>query len=147
MSQNSRNQGFSYYICLMIEGSRSRRPKNTWIRRIRIRNTAKNKTLPSHLNNDRILLTQPGQVPGDPMDEVVAKRLQIAPPEYLYREKITEPDRNLDPCSGIWIRTWIASSVISVVDPDSIGSLDPYPDPDSQSGSRPRRAKVERLFL
>jgi hypothetical protein len=47
-SQNSRNQGFSYYFCLMIErsgpvpltnGSRSgfRRPKNI---RIRIRNTA-----------------------------------------------------------------------------------------------------------
>jgi hypothetical protein len=51
MSQNSINQGFSYYICLMIEGSESRagsgsipltngsgsgRPKNTWIR---IRNT------------------------------------------------------------------------------------------------------------
>ncbi len=50
MSQNSRNQGFSYYICFMIEGSGSGssagsgsgRPKNTWIRwiRIRIRNTA-----------------------------------------------------------------------------------------------------------
>ncbi len=61
-SQNSRNQGFSYYFCLMTEGFRpragdgsgsgsipltngsgsgSRRPKNTWIRiRIRIRNTA-----------------------------------------------------------------------------------------------------------
>ncbi len=43
MSQNSKNQGFSYYICLMIEGSGSGRPKNTWIRwiriRIRIRNT------------------------------------------------------------------------------------------------------------
>ncbi len=40
-SQNSRNQDFSYYFCLMIEGSGSRRPKNTWIRwiRIRIRNT------------------------------------------------------------------------------------------------------------
>jgi hypothetical protein len=58
--KNSRNQGFSYYFCLMIEGSRSesgagsgsisltngsgsKRPKNTWIRwiriRIRIRNT------------------------------------------------------------------------------------------------------------
>jgi hypothetical protein len=53
MSQNSRNQGFSYVICLKIEGSGSRagsgsgsipltngsgsgRPKNTWIR---IRNT------------------------------------------------------------------------------------------------------------
>ncbi len=62
-SQNSRNQGFSYYFCMMIEGSGSRagsgsgsipltsgsggsgRPKNTlirWIRiRIRIRNTAR----------------------------------------------------------------------------------------------------------
>ncbi len=45
-SQNSRNQGFSYYVCLMKEGSGSgsRRPKNMWIRwiriRIRIRNTA-----------------------------------------------------------------------------------------------------------
>jgi hypothetical protein len=53
-SQNSRIQGFSYYFCMMIEGSGSRagsgsipqtsgsgsgRPKNTWIRiRIRIRN-------------------------------------------------------------------------------------------------------------
>ncbi len=47
-SQNSRNQGFSYYFCLMIEGSGSesgsvpltngsRRPKITWIRWIRIR--------------------------------------------------------------------------------------------------------------
>jgi hypothetical protein len=52
-SQNSRVQGFSYYFCMMIEGSGSRagsgsipltsgsgsgsgRPKNTWIR---IRNT------------------------------------------------------------------------------------------------------------
>ncbi len=43
---NSRNQGFSYYFCLMIEGtgsmtltngSGSRRPKNIRIRRIRIR--------------------------------------------------------------------------------------------------------------
>ncbi len=57
-SQNSRNQGFSYYFCMVIEGSGSGfipltsgsgsgswRPKNTWIRwiririRIRIRNT------------------------------------------------------------------------------------------------------------
>ncbi len=38
MSQNSRNQGFSYCICLMIEGSGSGGPKNTWIR-----NTAKQK--------------------------------------------------------------------------------------------------------
>ncbi len=64
-SQNRKNQGFSYYFCMMIEGSGSGsregsgsipltsgsgsgswRPKNTWIRwiririRIRIRNTA-----------------------------------------------------------------------------------------------------------
>jgi hypothetical protein len=40
-SQSSRNQGFTYYFCLVIEGSGSRRPKNMWIRliRIRIRNT------------------------------------------------------------------------------------------------------------
>jgi hypothetical protein len=54
--QNSRNQGFYYYFCMMIEGSGSRagsgsmslasgsgsgRPKNMWMRiRIRIRNTA-----------------------------------------------------------------------------------------------------------
>jgi hypothetical protein len=40
-SQNSRNQGFSHYFCMMIEGSGSGRPKNMWIRwiRIRIRNT------------------------------------------------------------------------------------------------------------
>ncbi len=46
-SQNSRNQSFSYYFCMMIEGSGSGswRPKNMWIRwiriqiRIRIRNT------------------------------------------------------------------------------------------------------------
>jgi hypothetical protein len=48
-SQNSRNQGFSYYFCMMIEGSGSIplasgsgsgswRPKNMWIR-IRISNT------------------------------------------------------------------------------------------------------------
>ncbi len=42
-SQNSRNQGFSYYFCMVIEGSGSGRPKDMWIRwiriRIRIRNT------------------------------------------------------------------------------------------------------------
>jgi hypothetical protein len=58
-SQNSRNQGFSYYFCMMIEGSGSGagsefgsiplssgsgsgRPKNMRIRWIRIRNTAMN---------------------------------------------------------------------------------------------------------
>ncbi len=51
-SQNSRNQGFSYYFCTVLEGSGSipltsgsgsGRPKNMWIRiriRIRICNTA-----------------------------------------------------------------------------------------------------------
>jgi hypothetical protein len=34
------------------------------------------------------------------------------------------------------------SKVTSVVDPDSMGSLDPYQDPDSQSGSVSRRAKM-----
>jgi hypothetical protein len=29
-SQNSRNQGFSYYFCMLIEGSG--RPENMWIR-------------------------------------------------------------------------------------------------------------------
>ncbi len=66
-SQNSMNQGFSYYFCMMIEASRSRagsgsgsipltsgsgsgswRSKNLWIRwiriRIRIRNPARNMT-------------------------------------------------------------------------------------------------------
>ncbi len=54
-SQNSRNQCYSYYFCMMIEGSGSGsipltsrsgsgRPKNMWIRwiRIRIRNTVNN---------------------------------------------------------------------------------------------------------
>ncbi len=50
-SQNSRNQCFSYYFCLTIEGSGSvsltngsgsGRPKNIWILRIRIRNTDSN---------------------------------------------------------------------------------------------------------
>ncbi len=67
-SQNSRNQGFSYYFCMIIEGSGSGsragsgskpltsgsgsgswRPKNTWIRwiRIRIRNIGYNSHLVS----------------------------------------------------------------------------------------------------
>ncbi len=37
MAQNNRNQCFSYYICLEVEGSG--RPKNKWILGIRIRNT------------------------------------------------------------------------------------------------------------
>ncbi len=38
-SQNSRDQGFSYYFCLMIEGSGSGSPKDMWIQWIRIQNT------------------------------------------------------------------------------------------------------------
>jgi hypothetical protein len=50
-SQNGRIQEFSYYFCMMIEesgsipltcGSGSGRPKNTWLRWIRIRNTVYN---------------------------------------------------------------------------------------------------------
>jgi hypothetical protein len=36
------NQGFFYNFLLLIEGSGPRRPKNIWIRRIRIRNTEEN---------------------------------------------------------------------------------------------------------
>ncbi len=54
-SQNSKNQGFPYYFCLLIEGfgsgsipltngSGSRRPKNMWIQWIRIRNTDRNES-------------------------------------------------------------------------------------------------------
>ncbi len=40
-SQNSRNQDFSSYFCMMIEGPESGRPENMWIRiQNRIRNTA-----------------------------------------------------------------------------------------------------------
>ncbi len=58
-SQNSRNHGFSYYFCMMTEGSGSGsipltwgsgsgRPKNMWIRiRVRIRNTENNFFKPS----------------------------------------------------------------------------------------------------
>ncbi len=68
-SQNSRNRGFSYYFCMMIEGSGSGsragsgsipltsgsgsgRPKNMWIRwiRIRIRNTGF-QVVPAQLRN------------------------------------------------------------------------------------------------
>ncbi len=64
-SQNSRNQGFSYYFCMIIEGSGtipltsgsgsgSWRPKNTWIRwiriRIRIRNTGFELCCPVHFS-------------------------------------------------------------------------------------------------
>ncbi len=50
-NRTGRNQGFSYYFCLMTEGSgsipltngsRTGRPKNIWILRIRIPDTAEN---------------------------------------------------------------------------------------------------------
>ncbi len=42
----------SYYFCMIIEGSGSKRTKNTWILwiRIRIRNTAKKKTIPQGMD-------------------------------------------------------------------------------------------------
>jgi len=43
------NQGFYYYFCMMIEGSGSWRPKNMWIRWIRIRNTVLYGTLLSKI--------------------------------------------------------------------------------------------------
>ncbi len=73
-SQNRRNQGFSYYFCMMIEGSGagsgsgsipltsgsgSWRPKNTWIRWIRIRNTVVKGSFHSkflYIFNDRQIL-------------------------------------------------------------------------------------------
>ncbi len=63
-SQNRRNQGFSYYFCMMIEGSGSGswRPKNTWIRiriRIRIRNTGRYlKNMESFFNDVQYLCCQ-----------------------------------------------------------------------------------------
>ncbi len=72
-SQNRRNQGFSYYICMMIEGSGSipltsgsgsGRPKNMWIPwiRIRLRNTGRN--ICTRLCNQSLPRreTQPGSV-------------------------------------------------------------------------------------
>jgi hypothetical protein len=73
-SQNSRNQGFSYYFYMMIEGSGSRagsgsipltsgsgseRPKNMWIWWIRIRNTA---TFHVISYPDPTLLTRPTKI-------------------------------------------------------------------------------------
>ena len=61
-SQNSRNQGFSYYFCMMIEGSGSGswRPKNMWIRwiRIRIRNTDLRHCIASFWNCLLVILSQ-----------------------------------------------------------------------------------------
>jgi hypothetical protein len=64
-SQNGRNQGFSYYFCMMIEGSGSRagsgRPKNMWIQwtririRIRIRNTVESYAKCRYITNLPVL--------------------------------------------------------------------------------------------
>jgi hypothetical protein len=81
---NSRNQGFSYYFCMMIEGSGS----------------------------GSIPLTN-GSGSGS---------------------RVVDPDLEPDP-DPYWIR---------ILDPDSIGSVDPHPDPYSESGSGTgsRRAKM-----
>ncbi len=46
-----------------------------------------------------------------------------------------------DPLPVIKLKLLIGSVV---VDPDSMGSLDPYPDPDCESGYRSRKAKWPR---
>ncbi len=51
-SQNSRNQGFSFYFCLMVEGSG--RPKNI---RIRIRNTGFWPAVLTYLHRHRVCNT------------------------------------------------------------------------------------------
>ena len=75
-SQNSRNPGFSNYFCMMIEGSGSRaesgsrskpltsgsgsgsrRPKNTWIRWIRIRIRIRIRNTALHIGNGYLFLT------------------------------------------------------------------------------------------
>jgi hypothetical protein len=86
-SQNCRNQGFTYYFCMMIEGSGagagsipltsgsrsgSGRPKNRWIR-IRIRNTERNSILFQRLKQSvdvQIVLS--------------GRPLQIASPETVH---------------------------------------------------------------
>ncbi len=65
--QNSRNQGFSYYFWMMIEGSgsipltngsRSERPRNMWIRWIRIRNTGSHLIFASGSGTSALFWTQ-----------------------------------------------------------------------------------------
>jgi hypothetical protein len=77
MSQNSRNQGFSYYICLMIEGSGSipltngsgsGRSKNTWIR-----NTGLDVALPGGRPARR---AGPGKVGGQQAEHVLPRVLR-----------------------------------------------------------------------
>ncbi len=88
-SQNSRNQGFSYYFCMMIEGSGSGskagsgsipltsgsgsgRPKNIWIRiriRIRIRNTVQSYVMRDILCVRREVLAGPDAW-GHPLEHV-----------------------------------------------------------------------------
>ncbi len=104
---------------------------------------SKNKTLPPHLNNDRILLPQPGQVPRDPMDKVVAKRLQIAPPGYLFLKNYRNRTGIWIYVPEFWIRAWIARLRKSVMwiriqwGPwirIRIRIRNPYPDSQSVSG-------------
>ncbi len=82
-SQNSRNKSFSYYFCMMIEGSGSRsipltngsgsgRPKNIWIRwiRIRIRNTAQQTA------------KKPGSLPVYSLDGLPFTHCLVLPPYF-----------------------------------------------------------------
>ena len=68
-SQNSGNQSFSYYFCLMIEGSG--RPKNMWIRwiRIRIRNTGpdqiRHQNTPTHADPSQNPIQTHRKIRGD----------------------------------------------------------------------------------
>ena len=55
-SQNSRIQDFSYNFCMMIEGSGSGRPKNTWMR---IRNTVYNKGNEHHSSAQKKMASPP----------------------------------------------------------------------------------------
>ncbi len=88
-SQNSRNQGFSYYFCMMIEGSR--RPKNMWIR-IRIRNTG---TVARH--------SVPGQVVKAGIDKCVACLGGVEPTGQVWRRgRPGGPGGTAHPClSGL----------------------------------------------
>ncbi len=97
-SQNSTNQGFSYYFCLMMEGfgprfllvtsgsgCGSEKPKNIWILRIRIYNTGKNRLGFEFLPKINILALGAG-FPGE---------LRVSHPATLHQE---QRQRDLHPC-------------------------------------------------
>ncbi len=73
-SQNSRNQCFAYYICLMIEGSGSRTAKNIRIRQTRIRNTVYERIWMRFFSFEP-WPDVPEEVPDKKLDEEVAKNM------------------------------------------------------------------------